>query len=425
MSYASLKRDTLWNLAGFGCMALGGVLLNILVARFYGPATLGVFNQVLAVFVFASQISVFGIHYSLLQRLSVASVAIETQEGRDECRQIVTTALVATAFTALPTGLLGLALAPLIGRIFSSPDVGLSWLYILPALVFMAFNKVLLNAINALHHMRAFAIGSSARYVLALIFLAIGTAMGMPGVAIPAVLSGAEILLFLGCALYVFRLLPPALGAAPGKAMRAHLAFGSKGLLSGTVSELNTKADILVLGLFTTDKIVGIYSIASLIFEGLWLVPQVLRNIANPLIARATASKDNGAVTEVMRKIGWPAFWLTAVASVAACLLYGPFVEIAIGDATYREATLPLIILAGGLLVSARWLPLDMLFVQAGQPLTQSAFKMAVFSVNLLLNLALVPFWGMMGAAIGTALAQVASVVFLKIMARRYLALSV
>jgi len=141
LTYQSLTRDTIWNLAGLGAVAAGGVAMHVLVGRHYGPEGLGVFNEVLAVFLFASQIAVFGVHMSALQKVSVAAADHDPAAGRTRCRAILTAALLATAVAALPTTLAGYLAAPLIGRMFDSADVVTGWLAILPALPLMAFNK--------------------------------------------------------------------------------------------------------------------------------------------------------------------------------------------------------------------------------------------------------------------------------------------
>lgn len=425
MTYRSLTRDTIWNLAGLGAVAAGGVTMQVLVGRHYGPDGLGVFNQVLAVFLFASQIAVFGVHLSALQKVSVAAADYDRPDGRARCRATLTTAMLATMVAALPTTLIGYLAAPLIGRIFNSPDVVTGWLAILPALPLMACNKVLLNTVNALHCMRAYAILSTSRYVLIVAFIAAAIAAGAPAALMPLSLSGAEAVLLLLCAGYLMPRLPPLLGHDWPVAVRGHLRFGGLGLIGGAVSELNTKTDIVVLGAFASDKIVGIYSIASLIFEGLALVPQVLRNIANPLIARFLAAGDWRAFSGALRQIRVAATLLTALGAAAVCLLYGPFVELALANPGFLEALPALLILMAGLVISAPWAPLDMLFSQASRPFAQSLFKGGVFAVNLVLNIVLVPFYGLIGAAIATACAQIAGVLLIKVMARRLLSLKV
>ena len=56
--------DTGWNFASFAIMAATGVILNFFIAAHFGIATLGVFNQIYAVYVITGQVAVMGVNDS-------------------------------------------------------------------------------------------------------------------------------------------------------------------------------------------------------------------------------------------------------------------------------------------------------------------------------------------------------------------------
>ena len=55
-------QDVIWNVASYGIMAVSGVVINVIIWLVYSPDVLGVFNQVFAVYVIASQFAVAGVH---------------------------------------------------------------------------------------------------------------------------------------------------------------------------------------------------------------------------------------------------------------------------------------------------------------------------------------------------------------------------
>lgn len=55
------------NFVSLGFLAISGLLINSLVTKFYGPAALGVFNQVFAVYILAAQLATAGVQYSVLR----------------------------------------------------------------------------------------------------------------------------------------------------------------------------------------------------------------------------------------------------------------------------------------------------------------------------------------------------------------------
>ncbi|SLN22794.1 oligosaccharide flippase family protein [Oceanibacterium hippocampi] len=419
----SFGRDVVWNMGGFAALALSGVLVNLVIGRFYGPAVLGVFNQVLAFYILAAQFAVFGVHFSVLRRVSVLSAAAGT-EARQEIAAEVGSALVAVAGVASFVVLAGFLFTPAIGLIVGSDDVMTGWLFVLPGLWLYSVNKVLLNTVNGLHHMRAFAIFQSSRFLLVLAFVFLWMAMDYSGPSIAASISLGEVVLSVGLAGYLGRHV--ALRAVlEFERIRTHLVFGFRSALSGSLSELNTRVDVLVLGIFLSDTAVGIYSIAALVMEGISQLPIVVRNVLNPTIARLLEAGRQAELEVEIRKIARLTYGGVAVAALIACLVFPFFVEIVLGNPRYLDGLPSAIILALGIVAAAGYLPLDMLLVQGNRPGTQTIFKALVVLSNLVLNFALVPFLGMEGAALGTAGAYVLYVVWMKILARRTLGLTV
>ena len=63
-------RDLSWNYVSFFIMGISGILMNAIVAATMGVAALGVFNQIMAVYVLTSQVAVGGVHYSGLKHVA-------------------------------------------------------------------------------------------------------------------------------------------------------------------------------------------------------------------------------------------------------------------------------------------------------------------------------------------------------------------
>ena len=76
-------------------------------------------------------------------------------------------------------------------------------------------------------------------------------------------------------------------------------------------------------------------------------------------------------------------------------------------------------ILALGIAASSGHQPFLMLFSQLGRPGTQTLFIAGVFLSNVLLNLALIPWLGLYGAALATALSFLVLAGLLTWLARR------
>ena len=106
-------------------------------------------------------------------------------------------------------------------------------------------------------------------------------------------------------------------------------------------------------------------------------------------------------------------------------VLYMPIVKLFGFGPQFEAAFVPFAILMTGLLASIGYGLLLMIFNQVGMPLEQSKLYFFIFASNLMLNLLLVPSFGMEGSAAGTALSYVATVGVMKVMVRRKLGISI
>lgn len=421
---SEVTSHVIWNLGSFGFLAVTGIAINLVIGRQMGPAALGSFNQVFALLIFGSQISVLGIHFSVLKRVSILAVADEQGTARKIGENVTSALLVVLAISAA-VSVVGFAMTPLIGWLFDSEDVARGWLWVVPALVFFSLNKVLLNSVNGVGNMRAFAALQALRYAAMAIGLLLFLVLRLPAYALPAIITGAEATLFGALIGYVYRLAPLGLGDDWRRVAREHISFGFRGALGGTLAEMNTRVDVLILGIFVGDKQVGIYSIAALVVEAMFLTTIVFRNIVNPRLAR---DMDGGRLKELsafLRHYIWLICVAMAVASIAVYVSYPVFVRYVLADTDYLQAHSVLAILLAGLTVASGYALVDMLLIQGGRPGMQTVYKLIVVATNVVLNFALVPVFGMVGAAVGTAGAFLASVVAIKLMARRYLSVAV
>ena len=415
--------DMIWNLASLAFLALAGLALNLVIARVYGAEYLGVFNIVFALYIFFSQFAVFGLHMSVLRYVSEHAV-----ERAGQVDEIVSEGLVAVTLVALAVTLAGWLASPLVEIIYKSAYVGTAWRIILPGLAAFALNKYLLAVINGARHMRAFAIFQSLRYIFVFLFLLFMILTQQPGAYLSAVISGAELTLLPLLLIY-------ALGG--GRIVKAwhlssgwqwawrHLHFGSRVFLSGTISELNTRVDVLMIGAFLGERQAGVYSIAILIVEGLSQVAFVVRNNVNPLLTPYVLKGRHEELTRFARKVS---AWFTlfmAVAGGVLVALYPWFAALVFPGREFDAAYAPLVVLTAGLVLAAPYLPFNMILSQSDRPGMHTLYMFGVLLSNALFNLVAIPLAGITGAAFATALSYLFSVLLLIVMARRLVGVKV
>jgi O-antigen/teichoic acid export membrane protein len=402
-----LTGDVAWNLASFVVMGVAGFALNVPIAALYGAATLGAFNQVYSAYILLSQVAVAGIHLSVLKHAAAdPGTANATLIG----------ALVATVAIALPVTLLAYAGSGLIGSLMKSESVAHGIRMALPGVFFFAINKVLLGLHNALARLRPFAVFQALRFVLLVAFLLGLVALSVPGENLPLVFSLAEATLFLVLLVYTARHHPLRLSAESARWVRRHFAFGGRAMWGNLLADVNTRVDILILGVFAPDATVGIYSFAALLAEGFAQLGIVFRNVANPHVARYWVERTRQEFAEKLRKGVVMTYAYTVPLGAVVILLFPLAVRVLGVGQEYMEGWAAFAVLMLGAIASMGYAAFQMVLNQCGFPGYQSLFFALAFGTNLLLNILLIPRLGMLGSAMATAAAFVASVVYLRVL---------
>lgn len=401
-----LSVDTAYHLAAFGVMAVSGVLLNLVILGSAGEAALGVFNQVYAVYVITSQLAVFGVH-------DAVHVAVAARQ-REAARAILDGGLRAVLVVGTPLAVLLWLAAPAVGHVADSPEVGAAVRFIAPGLLLFALNKVLMGALAGQQRLRIYAVVQIVR-ILTLFFTTAGIALAeRPAPELALGFVAAEVMILPGLLL----LLRPVGGQAW---VRDHLRFGSRALPHGLIAESFLRVDILMLAPFVDDAEIGIYSLAAMFAAGLHQIGATLRTVTAPrMVPLLLPGGDRSARSQLLRRV--MLLGLLATTLLAAGLALGfPVLGVWLDPSVVRPAHELLLVLMVGLVVYGPFLPLDGVLLWGQRPGLQSAMMATNIAVNAALNLALVPTWGLQGAAVATALAWGFSALSLQVASARWL----
>lgn len=418
----TLKTGIIWNLFSLLFLAVAGIALNIQIGRSYDAETLGLFNIIFAVYILFSQLSTFGIHFSTLQEVSRCATS-----DFSKIPSVITSGIIASVGVNIIAIPLAFLVTPLIASGYSEVQyVEQAWLLAVPGLFFTTLNKVLLAAVNGLGQMRAFAIFQSARFIFILSMLTAIIVLDGPGWALSGILSGAEILLFPILFGYVRRkngLLP--FSSVSFAYILERLRFGSRVFLSGTLSELNTRVDVLMIGYFLTAEKVGVYTVAVLVFDAATQLIFVVRNNVNPKISTAIVSQKFDSILKLSRTIIYFLGSVFLVATILGWYLFPFIMPMVFSDPTFIDAKIPMIILVGCLIFSGGVLCFNMSLSQSNLPGWQSLYVLGVVAVNICANFVLIPLYGLVGAALGTAIASIFAALLTIIMTRKLVGLRI
>ena len=183
---------------------------------------------------------------------------------------------------------------------------------------------------------------------------------------------------------------------------RELLSYSAKSHPDLLFQQLILRSDYLFIGAMLGSTALGHYAMASAAAELLLIVPEA---VTTPLMKRLL-QQDAG-----MDKITPLALRLTATVMLGACLgmaLIGDWLIITLFGAAYHPAYPALLALLPGLLglCYASILRLDLL--GKNRPGTVSLMMGVGAGLNLLLNIFLIPVWGIVGAALASSIAYLA-----------------
>ncbi|MCP4151392.1 MAG: flippase [bacterium] len=410
--------DSLLNLMGFFFLGVSGIIINMVIGRYYSAHDLGVFNQVYAIYVLFSQLAAAGMQVSVLKHVAQHN----HRETRDK---IISSALYVTIVSGTLFVVLLYFFRGVTGWILNSPDVVAAIPYVLVGLWCFALNKLFMGILNGLEKMKAYAIFTALRGIGFIIGIFAAVYFKLEGYKLPLVCTITESSVLLAIALYCKGLFTFATPRQCVSWMREHLLFGVKSLSVGLITELNTRIDVLVLGIFVSDRIVGIYSMAAMVIEGVAQIPFVLRRIFDPKLTKLIYGKQADKIKALVRKGALRMFLGMLPLCIAAVLLYPVAIRFLTGNPDFEASWKVFAILAAGLVIQSGYIPFSGMLVQGGYPGYQSLFVLLVCVTNTVLNFILIPFFGITGAATATAVSFVFFVLYFKIFVFRVFKLKV
>ncbi|ADE14475.1 polysaccharide biosynthesis protein [Nitrosococcus halophilus Nc 4] len=194
--------------------------------------------------------------------------------------------------------------------------------------------------------------------------------------------------------------------AAPAYDTRHWLSSALPLSLIAGMQIINSQTDIIMLGLFRDAEEVGVYRVAvqsaTLVAFGLQAINMVIAPHFSRLYAAGDMVRLQRVVTASARAI-----LFTALPVVVVLIVFGEPVLRLVFGVEFVSGYAPLAILASGQLVNAAMGSVGFLLNMTGYERNVARGLMIAAVTNIVLNLFLIPLWGMEGAAVATGVTLV------------------
>jgi O-antigen/teichoic acid export membrane protein len=377
-------------LAGRGTTIALGLVSSVVTARWLGPEGRGVLATLGVVTGLALQFGNPGLH--------TGNVYFVAREPRRTAAVLGNTLVVSFAAGAL-AGALALIAAFLRPAWFPGIPLGLIALTA-AALPFQFMILLYQNTLLGLGDVAAFnllEVGNKAVTFAALATWLVVLGGGAPGAV--ALFAAMAAITGTASALACARRAPfrPSFDAGLFAEM---IRYGGRVWLSCLLSFLVIRSDLLLVNYFRGTGEAGIYSIAVQIADTLLLLPVTIGMILLPRVAAERAGREDEVTARVLRHT---ALFLGALV-VAAFVLVGPVVRLLYGPGFEAAIAATRCLLPGVLALGLNGVLMNH-FGGRGMPAVTVIAPLAGLLLNVGLNLAVVPRFGIRGAAITSSAA--------------------
>lgn len=174
--------------------------------------------------------------------------------------------------------------------------------------------------------------------------------------------------------------------------------YGSKVYLNNALSFLHSRLDIFMINIFINPVAVGFYSIAVGMSEKIWLISQTAGTVLFP---RVSSETDEKRLKEFTPLVCRNVLFITVMAAILLFFL-SDWVMVFLYSMAYIESVLPLKILLIGMIAMSGGRVLASDIAGRGKPMIGTYINAGAVVLNLILNIILIPKFGISGAAWAT-----------------------
>jgi len=380
---------------------LFGTINQILLGRFLGVKNYGYFNLAMSIIIIAKALSVFGLSAGISRFIPFFLEKGQIKSARNTIRFGLKFAL----FTSICLAIIIYIFSGKITDNFfheKTLDPVLKFFIIgLPLIVISGILEAVIRALKALKSK--------------VTIYDIGMKMVRISIFIPFILIGYElygaIIAYLSAMIFtiitsiiiirkaLFPFYPRYEKASIGKKL---LSFSWPLGLTGMTFIFISKTDVILLGHYLTSKDIGIYMPALVIAQLLTFVSTSFEYIFLPVISELFAKESKKELLSVFKSVS--KWMLTIITPILLYILLFPKEIISLLYGTeYSKGYPALVILAFGVSIGAATSLAGNILVGGGYTKMNLVSEILAAVTNVSLNIILIPIYGIIGAAIGTA----------------------
>ena len=271
----------------------------------------------------------------------------------------------------------------------------------LPLGLFSSHFRALLQGLRHITALNTITVGQGGLTLLLTVIMVVGLGWGLAGAIMAVVIASAGGLI--AAAILVRRAggcWQPRWNRA---VMRATLSYGLRGYFGNMLQFFNYRLDAFIVNFFMGPAGAGIYGVSVAMAEMLWYLPNSVGFIIFPKAAATSPAEMN----RFTPRIFLITLALTALGAAVLALL-GNFLIRLIYTSAFASAYLPLVLLLPGVVLLGGAKVLTNEVAGRGYPQYNSINSGIALVLTVVLDLVLIPRYGVPGAAIASSIAYTA-----------------
>lgn len=368
-----------------------------IMARFLGPDGLGLFTMVTMIAGIIGLIAGLGINGA------VVKYGAEYKDDKKKLHAVVSSGLITMIFFGVSSSIVFFILSDTLASMFNMPP--LSVLLKIYSFVFpfsLTFG-IILSLFNGLREMKYYSFIITLNGVLLFLFILTFLFLGF---GVKGALAGtilAEIMAMCIAAIIMKKFVHFTISNYK-KYTKKLILFGIRLQGVQSINLIYTQVDIFLIGYFLTATEVGYYAAAVSLSRFFWRVPQSMQMVTYPATSEYWSKGEHESLSKMIDKSMKYSACILLITGLGVWFFAKDIVTFLFGD-EFIYAVLPLqILLIGTVINGATSRSIGGSLAGAGRPGLGLIKASVTATVNVLLNLLLIPRFGIVGAAVATAI---------------------
>jgi O-antigen/teichoic acid export membrane protein len=372
-----------------------GFIITVALGRYLGAGDLGLYRMTSTIYGLVALIATFGIPSATIKYVA------EYKEERDKTNQIVSSGIIISSLLGIVFTALFYFLAASFASMFEMPDLSHLLKILSPIFPFVLVNGTLLGLLNGIRQMKKHAAATILQSILmiAITVPLIYYGFGVAGAVIGTVSSSVGTWLFLILTTRNYFEITFKNYILTAKKI---LSFSWKILMASAINQVNYWADTLLIGYFLTSDDLGHYAVAISFSRFLWLIPNAVQRITYPTTSTYWAKKNYTALNKMIDKSMKHTASILLPMGLVTGLFARDIITLIFGEA-FIHSVLPLqILIIGTVTNGAITRCIGGSLSGIGRPDIGLKIVSVSAATNIVLNILLIPRFGITGGAIAT-----------------------